>query len=274
MISNLQVNIFRRASKTYYYSSLFFPKEVRDDIFILYSFVRTADDLVDTIPQDKQRFLKFVKDYKKTLKTKSSPDIILDSFVEMINRRKINKTWLTSFLRAMEADLYQTKYQTIKQTEKYIYGSADVIGLMIAKILNLPKKSYPYAKALGKSMQLSNFIRDIEEDNQLGRCYFPQIELKKFKLESLDYKDVVKNKSQFIKFIRFQIRRYQKWQTEAEKGFKFIPKKYRIAVKTASDMYKKTQKVIYADPFIIYKRKVKPSKFEVISAGVINMLKS
>ena len=272
MVNNIHINIFRKASKTYFYSSLFFPKNVRDDIFILYAFVRTADDLVDTLPQDKIAFKNFVKEYKKTLSKKTSENIIIDSFVEMINRRKINKIWINSFLKAMESDLDKTSYLSIKQTEKYIYGSADVIGLMMAKILDLPEKSYRYAKGLGKSMQLSNFIRDIEEDNLLGRCYFPQNELKKFGLKSLQYSDVSVDKRQFIKFIRFQIKRYQKWQTQAEKGFKYIPKKYRIAIKTASDMYKKTQEIIYKDPFIIYEKKVKPTKIEVITRGLLNTI--
>lgn len=270
MISNLQINIFRKASKTYYYSSLFFPKDVKDDIFILYSFVRTADDLVDTLPQNKLAFNQFVEDYKKAIRTRKSRDIILDSFVKMVIRRKINKLWINSFLKAMAADLATKKYITLKQTEQYIYGSADVIGLMIAKILDLPKESYPYAKLLGKSMQLSNFIRDIEEDNALGRCYFPQTDLRKFKLKSLDQKETSKNDIQFIKFIRFQIRRYFKWQRQAEIGFKFIPRKYRIAIMTASDMYKKTQEIIYKDPFVIYQKKVKPTKIKVIARGLYN----
>lgn len=270
MIASIHTNIFRNASKTYYYSSLFFPKEVRDDIFILYAFVRTADDLVDTLPQRKIAFRNFLRSYKKALIDSSSKNIILDSFVKMINRRKINKIWINSFLNAMENDLYKKSYKSLKQTENYMYGSADVIGLMIAKILDLPKESYIYARYLGKSMQFSNFIRDIEEDNGLGRCYFPQDELRKFKLKSLFYSETSKNKKQFIKFIRFQINRYLKWQKEAEKGFIYIPKKYRIAIKTASDMYKKTQEIIYKDPFIIYEKKVKPTKLEVLGRGLLN----
>lgn len=272
MSTEIHIDIFRRASKTYYYSSLFFPKEVRDDIFILYAFVRSADDLVDTIPQNKRAFNNFIREYKKALKIKTSENIIIDSFIEMINRRNINKIWINSFLKAMESDLYQKNFQTLKQTENYIYGSAEVIGLMIAKILHLPKRSYPAARLLGKSMQLSNFIRDIEEDNQLGRCYFPAGELKKFNLKSLRYEDINSNKKQFIKFIRFQIKRYFTWQAKAEEGFKFIPLRYRIAIKTASDMYKQTQKIIYKNPLVIYKKKVKPSAIRVLLQGIKNTL--
>lgn len=272
MLKNLHINIFRKSSKTYFYSSLFFPKEIRDDIFIMYAFVRTADDLVDTLPQNAKAFKKFVKDYEKALINKSSDNPIIDSFIELVNRRRINKSWIESFLKAMESDLHKTNFQTIKQTAKYIYGSAEVIGLMLAKIMNLPKKSYPYAKLLGKSMQLSNFIRDIEEDNQLGRCYFPKTELKKFNLPSLEYSDVILKKDQFDKFIQFQIKRYLRWQKQAESGFKYIPKKNRIAIKTASDMYKLTQLTISKNPMIVYKIKVKPTIPRIIFQGIKNSL--
>lgn len=274
MTNNIHLNIFRKASKTYFYSSLFFPKEVRDDIFVLYAFVRTADDIVDTLPQNKSKFHEFIKEYQSALKIKSSQNIIIDSFVEMLTRRKIKKSWVKSFLKAMNDDLNIKNYESIKQTEKYIYGSADVVGLMIAQILNLPKESFVYAKMLGKAMQLSNFIRDIEEDNNLGRCYFPKSDLKKYKIASLKYSDVIKNKEGFIEFMHFQINRYFKWQEKAELGFKYIPKKYRIAIKTASDMYKLTQQIIYKDPFIVYRKKVKPKALEVISRGILNTISS
>ena len=274
MINRLHNNIFKNASKTYYYSSLFFPKEVRDDIFILYAFVRSADDLVDSISQNRKGFRKFVGDYEKELKEKKSKNIVIDSFVEMVVRKRINKTWINSFMKAMKSDLSKTNFKTIKETEDYIYGSADVIGLMMAKILNLPKESYVYAQALGKSMQLSNFIRDIQVDNDLNRCYFPQNELEKYNLRSLKFSEVSKKQKDYKEFMHFQINRYFKWQEKAELGFKYIPKKYRIAIKTASDMYKLTQQIIYKDPFIVYRKKVKPKALEVISRGILNTISS
>ncbi len=269
-MNKLHVDIFRKASKTYFYSSLFFPKKIRDDIFVLYGFARTADNLVDTMPQQKLKFKSFVKKFRKAYLGSKEPDIIISSFVEMIKRNDIQISWVNSFLTAMESDLTKTKYSSVRELEKYIYGSASVIGLMITKILNLPKESYPAAKMLGRSMQFSNFIRDIQEDNELGRCYFPQNELKKYNLDSLHYNEVSLKKEDFKSFINFQIKRYLLWQEEAESGFKYLPRKYRIAIKTASDMYKQTQIIIQKDPEIIFRKKVKPTAYKVLLTGVKN----
>ncbi len=269
-MNKLHIDIFRKASKTYFYSSLFFPKKIRDDIFILYGFARTADNLVDSIPQQRKKFKSFAIKFKKAYEGSKEPDLIVSSFVEMIKRNDIKISWVNSFLKAMESDLSKTKYQSVAELEKYIYGSASVIGLMISKILNLPKESYPSAKMLGQSMQFSNFIRDIQEDNDLGRCYFPQEDLKKFDLKSLHYNEISLKKNQFKSFINFQIKRYLSWQKKAEAGFKYLPKKYRIAIKTASDMYKQTQMIIQKDPEIIFRKKVKPTAYKVLLTGVKN----
>jgi len=270
MINNLHTTIFKNASKTYYYSSLFFPKDVRDDIFILYGFVRTADDLVDSIPQQVEKYNLFVERFRKGYSGDNEDDIVISSFIGMMKRRKISLAWVESFLEAMKSDIHKSKYQTIKELENYIYGSAGVIGLMMAKILKLPEESYTYAQMLGSSMQLSNFIRDLQEDNELGRCYFPQTDLKKFNLKSLKFSEVTKKKNEFRLFMDFQIERYFNWQNIAENGFKYIPKRYRIAIKTASDMYKKTQLIISKNPAIVFKRKVKPSPFSILLQGVKN----
>jgi phytoene synthase len=121
-------------------------------------------------------------------------------------------------------------------------------------------------------MQYINFIRDIHEDNSLKRLYFPQTELAKFGLESLEYDYVVKHPNQFISFIRAQIDRYCGWQELAEHGYDFIPKRYLIPVKTASEMYKWTGHQIAHEPFIIYRWKVKPMISQIVTETFKSMV--
>ena len=89
--------------------------------------------------------------------------------VELMNKYQFEPQWIEAFLDAMEADLHKKTYHTIDELLAYIYGSAEVVGLMMAQIMNLPESSWEAAKAQRKAMQLINFIRDIAEDNQLGR---------------------------------------------------------------------------------------------------------
>ncbi len=161
-----------------------------------------------------------------------------------------------------------------QELDQYLYGSAEVIGLMISKLLRLEKESAIYARRLGKAMQYINFIRDIAEDNALGRTYIPQSELKKYNLTDLKYETTQEHKEEFIKLIREQITIYFRWQRKAERGFNYIPPKYLVAVKTASDLYKWTAVQIYKDPFIVYSKKVKPSMKTIITHATQNMFKT
>jgi len=251
-------SVFKKGSRTYFYSSMFFPKEVKKDIFALYSFVRTADNFVDSVPQDKKGFLEFKKKYFSAIKGKKSGDVVVDSFVELSKRKKFNPSWAKAFLNAMEMDFTKKEYSTLKEIEEYIHGSAEVIGLFMASILGLEEKSFKYAKKLGKAMQYINFIRDIEEDLALGRKYFPKKDLVVCGLKEFSKQEALKNPKVFKKFIHLQLDRYSKWQKEAEKGFKFIPKRFLVQIKTASDMYEWTANKIRKNPAVVFKKKVKP----------------
>ncbi len=168
----------------------------------------------------------------------------------------------------MESDLHKKTYDTFEELETYMYGSADVIGYMMAAIMGLPKEAYIYAGLQGKAMQLINFVRDIKEDLELGRVYLPQVDMAKYNVHSLITTSPPELES--IKgLIRFEIDRYFAIQSEAEKGYKYIPKQYLIPIKTAADMYKWTAEQLYKDPLIVFKKKVKPSKTRIF-ATIIN----
>lgn len=258
-------NIFKKGSKTYFYSSIFFPPHVREDVFKLYSFVRVADDFVDVIPQKREEFYGFKERYKRASLGEKTGDLVIDSFAELAELRGFEPSWVESFLASMEKDLHTRVYNNIEKLKTYLYGSAEVIGLMMAKILELPEEAYDSAMHLGRSMQYVNFIRDIAEDLTLGRIYFPQKELADNRLENLDYSHVSSNPNGFVDFIHLQLCRYMEWQKRSEKGFEFIPKRYLIPIKTASEMYKWTARVIWHNPFIVYIRKVKPTIPRIIS---------
>lgn len=272
MINKTFYSIFQKGSKTYFYSSLFFPTNVKKDVFELYGFVRKADNYVDSIPQDSQGFYQFKNKYYQAIDGEKTDDIVVDSFVKLVEKKEFEYEWVDAFLNSMEMDITKNKYHTMKETLDYIYGSAEVIGLMMAKIMNLKDESFEYAKFLGRSMQYINFIRDISEDLDLGRIYFPQSEIDNYGLVSLEYNDTINSPEEFKNFIRKQIQRYCFWQKIAEKGYRYIPKRYLISVKTASEMYHWTAEQIYKDPFIIYRWKVKPLIIKILTTTLANII--
>lgn len=272
MIDQTIYSIFKGGSKTYFYSTIFFPKKVKEDVFILYSFLRKADDYVDAVPQDVEGFYSFKERYYKAIAGTITGDIVIDSFVKLIERKKIETSWVDAFLNSMEMDITKSKYETMKDLLVYLYGSSEVVGLFMAKIMDLSEESYENARYLGRAMQYINFIRDIYEDIGLGRTYFPQNDLKSFNLESLSEEYTKKRPEEFKGFIRRQLETYFSWQEKAEEGFSYIPFRYLIPVKTASDLYKWTGSQINKNPFVVYERKVKPSIPNILSKVVINSI--
>jgi len=274
MINKSLFQIFKQGSKTYFYSSIFFPSIIRKDVFVLYAFVRKTDNLVDSTPQKIDEFYRFKDLYYKGIKGKKTGDIVLDSFIDLQNRKDIKQEWADAFLNSMEKDIIKNSYENIEETIQYMYGSAEVVGLMMSKILDLDEKSFKYAKYLGRSMQYINFIRDILDDIKLGRRYLPSTELKKYGLKSLEYDYIIKNEKSFSNFIRAQINYYIKWLKKAEEGYKFIPKKFLIPIKTASEMYFWTAMKIYEQPMLVYDQKIKPNISTIVSTIVMNLVEN
>lgn len=272
MINKTLFSIFKQGSKTYFYSSLFFPTYAKKDVFTLYGFVRKADNYVDSIPQKVNKFYEFKEKYYGAINGKKTGDIVIDSFVKLAVKKNFDPEWTDAFLNSMESDITKSTYKTIDETIEYMYGSAEVIGLYMSKIMDLSAEAMKSAKYLGRAMQYINFIRDIAEDVKLGRTYMPAEEMKKYGINSLEYDSVKTVPEKFNNFIKKQLSYYCSWQKKAEEGYKYIPKRYLISVKTASEMYNWTAEQIYNNPFVVYQKKVKPQISQILSTTVMNII--
>lgn len=262
-------SIFKRASSTYYYSSLFFPSAIKQDIFTLYAFVRTADDLVDCIPPKREEFRAYQRETIEALKGSTAHNPRIQDLVDLVHKKNIEPQWIIDFLKAMESDLSPKSYQTYEDLQTYIYGSAEVIGLCMCAILGVSRQAYASARAQGEAMQLINFIRDIHEDELLGRTYIPKDDCKQF---GVNYPLTQSNRPNFEKLVRFEISRYREIQTKAQAGYSYLPRRVRFVIKTASDMYMWTADQIDANPKVVFKRKVRPSRSYVLFKGVMNAI--
>jgi len=267
------VRIFRRGSRTYFYSSLFFPRGVREDVFVLYAFVRSADDFVDQVPQDGEGFTRFEAAYRSALRGRPSNQPVIDRFVELATRRAFDPAWVDSFLQAMRADLTRGDYASLEELDGYMYGSACVVGLMMARILGLPDAALPAARQLGRAMQYVNFLRDVDEDRELGRTYVPRSCLERHGLRSLDPAEARRRPEAFAALMREEVDRYLGWQARAAEGYRFIPKRCRIPIQTAADMYAWTAQRIHARPEVVFEGKLKPSVGRILARLVINGLR-
>lgn len=260
---------FRRGSRTYFNSGLFFPQEVRDDVIMLYALLRTADDCVDDTPQRPLDLDRLEQGVARAVDGSPCGEPIVDGFADVYRRRGFDRSWVTGFFRSMRLDLTRRDYPTLESCIEYMYGSAEVIGLFMARILGLPNAALPAARMQGRAMQYINFLRDLAEDRALGRTYLP---LSESTLPDLAEATARAHEREFTRFVRAQLERYFAWQRQAAEGYRLIPRRYLIPIKTASDMYGWTARRIARDPFIVYRRKVKPGRARILLTVLRNSL--
>jgi 15-cis-phytoene synthase len=176
--------ITRNYSTSFSMGILAFDKQFRDPIYAIYGFVRYADEIVDTFHDfDKRTLLEeFKRDTYLALERGISLNPVLDAFQEVVKTYKIEMDLIDAFLKSMEMDLQDIEYAEDSYTE-YIYGSAEVVGLMCLRVFcagdeEMYQRLKMPARYLGAAFQKVNFLRDIKDDYLTrGRTYFPNVNL-------------------------------------------------------------------------------------------------
>ena len=161
---------------------------IRDAIYSVYGFVRFADEIVDSFHDYEKEYLieDFEKEYYKAMQLGISLNPILNSFQHTVKQYNITDDLVQAFLKSMKLDLIKSTYNSQAEYEDYIYGSADVVGLMCLKVfVKGNNQKYEQLKneamRLGSAFQKVNFLRDLKDDNLvLNRNYFPGVDLNSF----------------------------------------------------------------------------------------------
>ncbi len=223
--------ITQKYSTSFSIAVSFLPQEMRQAIYSIYGFVRLADEIVDTFHSINQELIlnNFERDFYDTMENGISMNPALHSFAITVKKYNIPTHLIDSFLKSMKTDLNKQIYRNNSELKEYIYGSADVVGLMCLMVfVNGNNQLYcdleKPAMKLGSAFQKVNFLRDIKADiEELDRTYFPQFETNTFN-------EVVK--SDLIEDIENDFK-------EAKEGINRLPGKSKLAVYIAFIYYKK-----------------------------------
>ena len=180
--------VTQKYSTSFYKASSLFKPEIRQHIYNIYGFVRLADEIVDTFHDyDKVGLMAdFEKNYQTAKEKGISLNPILHSFCVTQREKKIPQHLVDAFLHSMKMDLGEIKDLNDEKYKEYIYGSAEVVGLMCLQVfVNGNTEEYeklkPYAQSLGAAFQKINFLRDINADfSDLNRTYFPGVDFTNF----------------------------------------------------------------------------------------------
>ncbi|MBN2485560.1 MAG: phytoene/squalene synthase family protein [Bacteroidales bacterium] len=175
--------ITQNYSTSFSMATRMFGREVREAIYSIYGFVRLADEIVDSFHGfDKKNLLqKFESDYYEACRENISTNPVLYAFQLTVKKYGISDLYVQAFLQSMKFDLEKSSYGSKSEMNEYIYGSADVVGLMCLRVFcngneKLFKELEIPAMKLGSAFQKVNFLRDLKNDiESLGRNYFPEI---------------------------------------------------------------------------------------------------
>ena len=229
--------------KTYYLATLLLPKDKQKHVHALYGFARYADEIVDDLAstltlQEKEKLLrKWGQSILEQLKSGQSSDLIGAALVDTVTKFNIPISYFESFLESMTMDLSISRYQTFDELQRYVFGSAVVIGLEMLPILGYSDpRAIESATALGTAFQLANFIRDFNEDLDRGRIYLPMQEL--YQCGVTDAMISERRLTPELKAaLAFQIERVRNLQAIADDGVKYLDPISRPCIRAASELY-------------------------------------
>ncbi|MFT5723411.1 MAG: phytoene synthase [Bacteroidia bacterium] len=241
------VNITKTYSTSFSIAVRLLAPSIRQAIHNIYGFVRIADEIVDSFEGYPQEDLldRFEEEYTYAMKFGISSNPVINAFQKTVRDYKIQDALVRAFLTSMRADLTKQVYTDQQEMEEYIYGSADVVGLMCLKVfVNGDEKEYEQLKEpamkLGSAFQKVNFLRDFKQDyDDLNRTYFPDIDP-----ENLSTTD----KNRIVEEIKSDFK-------TAFTGIKKLPNEARFGVYVAYKYYGQLLKQIDKTPAGALKKK-------------------
>jgi phytoene/squalene synthetase len=227
--------ITKRYSTSFSLGIKMLGKQYQNGIFAIYGYVRVGDEIVDSFQDYDRRVIwdEFEKDTWVALERGISANPVINTFVQVVKKYNIDDELIRAFHTSMKLDLEEQKYDPAL-FEKYIHGSAEVVGLMCLKVFcdgneEMYERLTQPAKKLGSALQKVNFLRDIKDDFALkGRTYFPNLDFSNFDKK---VKDVIEDD-------------IQQEFNEALEGIKQLPDGSRIGVYIAYKYYLKLFKKI------------------------------
>jgi phytoene synthase len=225
--------------KTYYLATQLLPPGKRPYVHALYGFARYTDEFVDDLSRpDPAGLVAWSERFLTDLDRGDSDDPVALAAIHTARTWGLPAQHFEAFLASMRMDITVTGYETYADLERYMYGSAAVIGLQMVPILEpLDDRAACHALALGEAFQLSNFIRDVAEDLRRGRVYLPQEDLDRFGVTRADLAPGP-TPPHVAELLRFEIARARDLYARAEPGIDLLHPTSRDCIRTAFTLYR------------------------------------
>ena len=249
--------VLKTHSTSFFIVTRFLPKFMRDEVELVYGSVRFPDEIVDSFDiknyEKKELLSNWRNKYRLALESGSFEDsinkdvpILLAGFTEVVKKYSIPTSYYESFLDAMELDVEPRDFEdTDDLINNYVYGSAIVVGYFLAYVYGSSQidnfeETLKSSKELGIALQLTNFIRDINEDLKRGRVYIPKTILNNNGIDLKNYDNNVNQNTSSINAARMELASIaNKYYKESEKGIESFSPDSRVAIKACIELYGK-----------------------------------
>ena len=258
--------ITRREAKNFYYAFLTLPAAKRRAIYAAYAFCRYCDDSVDqeTSAEAKMTALAELQANLEDTYSGSSSSPVFLALGDAAKRYDIPRDYFREIILGVESDLVKDRFQNFDELREYCYRVASVVGLICLQIFGYKNDdAKEYAVDLGLAMQLTNIIRDVREDLEMGRVYLPQDEMARFGYSEEDLRNGVRNQA-FRDLMKFQSQRARDY---FDRGFKLLPylsRRSRACPAVLGALYSKVLDRIEASDYDVLESRVSLSKAEKI----------
>lgn len=245
--------IHRETGKTFYYATRLLPARIREQTYVLYGFFRIADEVVDGDEEfeDAVKRSKLESLRAAALGETSAESPVVEAFAELREQSGIPREEVDAFVDAMLADIDTDRYRTFDDVRGYMRGSAAAVGNMMLAIMDAddPEAARPHAMALGEAFQLTNFIRDVDEDiTELDRIYLP--------METLERHGVTPEQLRrgectpgFRQAVQFELRRAERFYRKGVRGIEYLPRDCQFPVLLAAVLYAEHHRLIRDQEF-------------------------
>lgn len=247
----------RDGSKSFYFATRFFPRDLARAAHAVYWFCRTTDDLVDENADRHQAELDLESWAVATQAALAGrlvqhPELRL--FARVVRDYGIPHEYPLELIEGMRMDLRCTRYRTFDELRVFCYRAASVVGLMMMHVIGYSGRAAEYAIDLGIALQLTNILRDVGEDLERGRIYLPAEEMERFGYAESDLLRRVHN-AQFVELMRFQRERARRHYDASMPGIALLHPQGRFAVEIAALIYAAILRRIEANGFDVFSRR-------------------
>ena len=256
------VRVARSRAKNFYYSFILLSSQQRKAMCAIYAFMRYCDDLSDEPGATRVPMERWRAELEDALEGRFSDHPVWPAFHHTVRRFGIPHDYFRRMIDGVSSDLEPHRFETFDELYRYCYQVASVVGLTIIHIFGFDTRSaLPLAEKCGIAFQLTNILRDVREDAELGRIYFPMEDLRRFDVSEEDLRSGKKTEA-FLKLMRFEAGRARAYYNESAPLLDLIHPRSRSSLWALISIYSRLLERIEATNYDVFTRRVRLSLFE------------